>query len=287
MKDVLLDEASPNLGTLSKSWLIVGRYSLPGWSLPMTSGIWFRGDADRDTMQRMEGVSKLSSGEWLIWQQRIFWDLLVCWDNPQGVNTLSHPQHWTCAGIMLCCKAPIMEIEHRDEGEIFKIGHKGKNLQGGQKWYGWASINDSQYIKVHTNCLNPHLYPVISQSFPNEQLIPLVFFLSLPCIKDASKHMLFSSHGKGCMQKVRFNCFHSMTEGWQYLWCSIGCDDVAQQHNADLPSRYPYHRCQPHGPPPAKEVWQNSMSPWSWRNSLTEDWRSTLSSTYLKGFKTE
>ena len=113
--------------------------------------------------------------------------------------------------------------------------------------------------------------------------------------------MQFSSKGKGCIQKVRFNCFHSITEGWQDSWSSVGCNTVAQPHNNNLPSEYPYHMYQPHlthwgighkctlasiqvpsstttsstplaphGPPPAKKMRHNGMSMWKLEESV--DW---------------
>ena len=160
MKDIPPDEALPNSGTSSMSWLIVGWASLPGWLLLMTSGIWFRGDADQDATWWTEGVPKLLSGGLLIGRQHTFWVLLACWDNPLGVNTLLHPWHQTCMGIMLYYKVPRMEMECRDEGKKLKWVTKVKICKGKKTiWVSvcqWLAIYKGTYQFSESSSLSCH-----------------------------------------------------------------------------------------------------------------------------------
>ena len=69
-----------------------------------------------------------------------------------------------------------MEIEHRDEGEIFEMGHKGENLQGGQKKRG---VSVRQGLAVYKRCIPIVQILIPIPVFP--QYIPLHLCCSLFC----------------------------------------------------------------------------------------------------------
>ncbi len=158
-KDILPEESSSKLNTSLNTWSPVGWYSSPCWPLLIAPVMWFGDGAEGDATWRMDGIPNwYCSGSLIVWQHT-FWVLLACWDSLWGVNTLSQPQHWICAGIMVCCKWQIMVMEWKiwGGGEVRWVV-KVKFCKGDKK--SQVSIYQGLAIyKAHTNSPSPHPQP--------------------------------------------------------------------------------------------------------------------------------